>query len=179
MALITDSDLKEYLNISGTSQDALLTKIANRASAVIEDWLGRTIQAATYTEKHDGGDNFIVVKHTPINSITSLVDDSVTVATSKYVYYSESGIVKLKSGYFTSGLQKVEITYNGGYSTVPDVITEAAIELGSLMYKELDAGEGRLGKGSISIPEGGTLSFIRKLNPMLIEALKRYRRVNV
>ncbi len=175
MAIITATDLKSYLEIIGTGQDTLLGNIATRANSLIQAFLNRNIEAADYTEKHDGGDNFIIVKNPPINSISSLTDNGTAVSTSDYVYYSDSGIVKLKNKYFTNLLQGVEISYNGGFSTVPDVIVEATLEIGAIIYKETDAGEGRLGKGSLSMNQIGSIQINRRISPILMEALKRYR----
>lgn len=180
MAIITNTDLKEYLKITGTSQDALLTKICNRAQEIIEGYLRRKIEQATYTsELHDGGVAFIVTKNRPIISIASLKDNGTAVDSSKYVVYKESGIVALKSGYFTSGPQKVEITYDAGYATVPELVKQAALEVAQLIYKDIDAGEGRIGKTGISVPQAGNLNFIRKLNPMTVAALGQYKEVPV
>ncbi len=179
MAIITNTEIKEYLKITGTSQDALLTKIASRAQEILEGYLSRKIEQATYTEKHDGGEPLILVKNRPIISVTSLKDNGVTVDASKYVVYNESGIVALKSGYFTSGLQKVEITYDAGYATVPELIKEAALEIAMLIYKDIDAGEGRFGKTGVSVPQTGNLNFIRQLNPATRLGLGKYKEVPV
>ena len=181
--LATLADFKIFLNIDSadTSQDTFLTSCLTNAGAIVERYLNRKIEAADYDEKYDGGgNNFIILNYMPINSISSLKDGDDTISVDDYVYYADSGIVKLKSGYFEDGIQNVQISYNAGYTTVPDVIEEATLEIAALLYKGSDAGEGRLGKASISIPEGGgTLSFVNKLPDLVLLGLRSYRKVNL
>jgi len=181
--VVDKSALKIFLNIptADTGQDTLITALAATACGIMENYLGRVIEAADYTEeKHDGGDEMIIVKHRPLNSVSALTDYLSTVASTSYTFYTDSGIVQLYSGHFTARPNGVLITYNGGFETVPSAITEATLQIGAMLYKESDAGEGRLGKVSIAAPQGaGTLAFIRKLDPMLLKALDRYIEVNV
>lgn len=174
------SELKEYLGIQNASQDTFLTACLERASAIIEDYLQRKIEAADYSEKYDGKRaNFIILEHYPVNSVTELKDGDDVISADDYVLYEKEGIIRLKSGYFNNGLQNVQVQYNAGYTNVPQAIEEACLEIATMIYKNADTGEGRLGKGSISIPEGGTLRYVSKLSPLLQEALRSYRRVVV
>jgi hypothetical protein len=183
MSIIAYTDLKTFLNIAtaDTTNDTLLTAIAARACGIVEEYLCRTVEAATYTdETHDGGDELIIVKHRPLNSVSSITDWLSTLVSDQYTFYVDSGIVQLYAGKFANRANGVKITYNGGWATVPSTIKEACNEIGVLLYKESGAGDDRLGKSSISAPQGGgTLSYIRQLSTLLLASLERYKEVAV
>ena len=122
-----------------------------------------------------------MLRHYPINSVSSLAEDEAAVDSDDYVFY-ENGIIKLKAGFFSNGIQNIEISYNAGYAAdnIPATITEASLEIAVLLYKGSDAGEGRLGKASISQGQGGgTLSFINQLSGPLQEALRNHKRIAI
>lgn len=85
--------------------------------------------------------SWLILKHMPIISITSITDNQrgtspVVLASDSYVYDSESAIITLDSlnstdysnaqDYFTKGAQSVKVVYDYGYETVPDLIKTLA-----------------------------------------------------
>ena len=78
MALTTLADLKTYLGISDSSEDALLNLLIADADAAILGYIGRTIEQATLTEYYSGdGTQMLVLKQRPVTAVTSVhVDQS-------------------------------------------------------------------------------------------------------
>jgi len=75
MALTTLAQIKGFLNIpsSNTSQDEWLEILRASAEASIKNYCNRDFEVATYTEYYTGqGKNYLVLRQTPVNSITSL-----------------------------------------------------------------------------------------------------------
>lgn len=72
MALVTIEDIRSYLTVSGTAQDANLMFYANLASAVVESYCGRSFQSQQRTEYLDGGRASVFVKNIPINNVTAV-----------------------------------------------------------------------------------------------------------
>ena len=67
MALTTLADLKTYLGISDSSEDALLNLLIADADAAILGYIGRTIEQATLTEYYSGdGTQMLVLKQRPV-----------------------------------------------------------------------------------------------------------------
>jgi hypothetical protein len=72
MALATLTNTKLYLGIalSDTSQDALLNMLITQLTALVEEWLGRSLLQATYTEVYSGsGYPALVLRQRPVWSI--------------------------------------------------------------------------------------------------------------
>lgn len=135
--LITLQDAKDFLRITGTSDEAELQEFVDAASATAEFFTGDLL-GATYTEVHDGGDAAIYTRHTPIKSVTSLTEyvGSITYTLTnqplgqsvdawgytiddpqagRIVRRSASGIVWR----FAPGVGNVTITYATGVTTIP------------------------------------------------------------
>ena len=73
MALTTLADLKTYLGISDSSEDALLNLLIADADAAILGYIGRTIEQATLTEYYSGdGTQMLLLKQRPVTAVTSV-----------------------------------------------------------------------------------------------------------
>ena len=163
MALISTSEYKAYAGISGTGDDTAIGVYVNIANAWIARMCGRTFESATYTEYYDGdGTDTLVLKNTPITSITSIkfrnADDTLDTALSSTLYRVDlaTGVIKLLGstrvwGYddtssglpatelvyssrFTEGHQNWQVVYVGGYATIPDDLKYAAYLTVDLLF---------------------------------------------
>ena len=137
MAWTTLAKVKEYLGITDTASDTLLTDLLARLQEAAESYLDRKIESATYTEQKDGdGTDKLVTHQWPIISVTSLHDDTdrnftaaFLIAAADYVLYKDRGLIRLDGLTFASGIQNVKIVYVAGYATVPTDLVQALIEL--------------------------------------------------
>lgn len=135
--LISVDDAKRFLRIRGDADDDKLREFVAAASAVATYYCGDLLPQ-TYTEAHDGGDEAIWLRHTPVQSISSLseylgnitytltnqplgqsvdswgytLDDP---AAGRVVRRSASGLVWR----FAPGVQNVRVTYKTGTGMVP------------------------------------------------------------
>jgi hypothetical protein len=124
--LITASDIKNLKSISGTADDATWGLLAAAISAAVRRECGKDFVADTRTEYIDGsGKEVIWPTHTPISSVTSLVDtvNNITYAATDFVIYTR--MIRLKNGKrFLRGLQNLTLVYTAGEA--PEDVKRAA-----------------------------------------------------
>jgi uncharacterized phiE125 gp8 family phage protein len=130
-ALTTLARLKTYLEVSGTSKDALLTMILYGAWKFIEKYTGRSFARAVRTsELYDGHDtDKLILKAAPVISgetftlqrrTTGLNEDAwETIDTEEYFIDYDKGIITMNTK-FVAGTQNYRVTYTAGYYVAKD-----------------------------------------------------------
>ena len=153
MAYTTTADLKTYLGVDAATDDALLSALISRASAVIDAYCLRTFEAASNTtrvfdESAVVGSRLMLDRDLcAINSITN--GDAVVVAADEYSTQPRSdtpywAIDLLQSSskswkFGTYGEDTVSISGKWAYSeTAPDAIVQACTRLAAYMYRQKD-----------------------------------------
>jgi len=179
-AIVTLSDIYEFLSVSGSSDDTLIQNLIDRKTQEFETYCQLdSFYVNDYVEYYDGdGAPYLFVKNHPINSITEIASDSDwtwgtdTVIDSSDYRIVEKNHIAYKS-YFNEGLQNIKVSYNAGYSVIPLDIVEALIEEVTRIYhrrKEIDVFIKTLQDGSQHrIPSG--------LMPSTKSILGKYRRM--
>ena len=153
MALIAStSPLLHRLDYSelDSDQQSVVDTLVDVASELIEKYCNRIFLAANYVEVINGtGENYIIVKNNPVNSLTSIefldsvlgtwasVDDAEfnydgNLGQIWWATYSES--TSKYRGVFPELLQNIRVTYNGGYTTVPMPVQMACAQMVEVMY---------------------------------------------
>lgn len=137
MALCTLAEVKEYNDITVTTNDTLLTNLISRVSTEIETYCDCTFSSASYTDYHDGnGDDKLYTDHYPIitGSGVEVWDDTEwdwetadLIDSNDYMIVNDRGIF-LKSSIFVDGVKNVKISYTAGYDTIPTDLTQFTIE---------------------------------------------------
>ncbi|MDB5361151.1 MAG: hypothetical protein JWO51_2448 [Rhodospirillales bacterium] len=176
--LTTLANLKAWLNLTATGDDAVLGRLVTAASGFIENWLGRPIGLTGHVETRDGtGGTTLVFAVTPTVAVTALTIDGNPVSPSPdgiapgYVF-SPSRLAVIGGG-FRRGLGNVLVSYQAGYAAVPPEVEQAVIALAALRYRERE----RIGLVSKGLA-GETTSFAQKDMPAdVATALQRYRKV--
>lgn len=175
--LVTVADLKELLSIAHAEDDELLARLVSAASEYFERQVGRRILSAEYVEIRDGdGGRSIVPSNYPITAVTSLevngepIDESAT--WSDPGWYQDGDVVRLRGTWVTSGQGNVVLTYTAGYSTTPEDVRQAVLEMAALMYREKD----RVGQQSRTGPDGSTV-FYYAPPARVVATIEAYRRV--
>jgi len=186
--LTTLANVKSWLTITDTAADTILTRLISAASAFLINWLNRQVTQATYTaEKYNGnGKTSLRAKNWPIQSISSLVVNGVTVQASpdglsngyvfddKYIYLLGANVNSFPPGVFGKGIMNVSVTYVAGYATTPLDIEQACIELVSLKFKE----RSRVGIQSQQVPGQASVTYSpRDLGKDTKAMLQNYRAV--
>jgi len=133
-ALATLGEVKKTLKITSTdtARDIFIESLIEDVSNTLEgpDYLGRNIVGRMYTEYYDGDKTgALLVNHRPLNSISTLLDDTDrdwdspavdVIARDDYMTYRKEGKIQLYDDEVTFSLpdggQNVKIEYHAGYS---------------------------------------------------------------
>jgi uncharacterized phiE125 gp8 family phage protein len=179
-ALVTLAEAKEFLKITGTSEDTLIEGFINKASIWANDFTQRLLLSRALTEYYDGdGDNELMLKQYPVSALTNLYDDvlrafgagtAINIA-SDVVLDSEKGIVRLwnQAVAFNVGIANVKVVYTAGYATVPETIKEAVLIYVGHLYRRLYQDQ-RFGVSSETIGDR-TTTFAGDVVPAKSKAL--------
>lgn len=177
MALASLADLKAYLSISTSADDATLTRLLDAASSWFESQVGRTLALAARTEVQDGnGGRSIVPHHYPVTEITSVTIDGVVIPSAPDAtsdgWALVDGVIALRGYKATTGIANVSITYSAGYLAIPDDIQQAVIEVAADRYRY------RTRVGEVSKSLGGeSVSFVSFQTPFAVQTvIDAYRR---
>ena len=138
-ALTTVADIEEALEITAGTKTSLITNLINRATDLIESYCDRRFISTAYTnEVYDGmGAHTIVLKQFPVTAISSLqyrnayfpeFTSNWTTIDSSYYDYKSSGIVYYTMK-FSNSVLHYRISYTAGYTTIPNDLAQACIEL--------------------------------------------------
>lgn len=103
------------------------------ASDAVEGDLGRAIAPRIVTAVEDGGKTAILLGQAPIISVTSVVENGVTLAGTDYTADLDAGII-YRGGQQTArcwsvGRQNLTITYVAGYQVPPRVARQVAMTI--------------------------------------------------
>lgn len=153
--LTTLANVKGWLGISNTTDDALLTRLISASSTFIQSWLNRRIVSQAYVENRDGmgvgkGRYLMVFKAYPVSAV-----QSVTIAAQPVPASSDNG--QLANGYgfdanalwlaptslafdrfnaggfeFIKGTRVIQLRYTAGYLVLPYGATNVDQESGLL-----------------------------------------------
>jgi hypothetical protein len=133
-----------HLNASG-----VLTSDPNReqlqwlcivASDAVERDLGRIIARRTVTEIYDGGRSAILLRSTPVISVTSVTESGTTLGSSDYVINLATGVLyrgsTLVPWSFWWGRQNITVVYVAGFADPPKIVRKVALNGVQRMYQE-------------------------------------------
>lgn len=176
--LTTLADVKTWLGISNTNDDAQLTRLITAASTFIESWSNRVFGSASYTEIRNGnGKDSMVLKNAAITAVASISINGLPIPVSTGFGvngYSFDGTSIYLTGYrFDRGSRNVEVHYTAGYVVIPNDIQQVCIDLVALRYKERD----RIGHRSKGLANETVTFFIEELSPFARSTLNQYRAV--
>lgn len=137
--LVTIADYKVYAGITSTNQDALITYLIEKVSALVKKVCRRTFVDYVddaKVEYHEGGANFIVPEEYPLinvssveystdfgNTYTSLVEYT------DYAVSKASDLIMATVPPFPAGINAYKITYTAGYEEIPEDLKLAVLDL--------------------------------------------------
>lgn len=193
-ALITLSDLQEFLGIDGFGNASLLERAINRATALFEDATARKLSARDYSydstsEDYDPdnaalngtGTSELALPQYPVNSLTTLridelsIDERASVYDTGWVLDKKNGIVTAQGYIFTLGNKNIELVYNAGFSTIPSDLAEAACEQAAWFFKQSSPGGNLLGVSAKNLADGSVSYAARELLSSVKPVIERYR----
>jgi len=145
MAYATLAQIKQYLGITATSEDALLTRLIDAASAAIDRYTGRRFTASTATRtilrEQIVRDVFFLPDD--LRSLTQIVtDEGDTLLPSDFVpFYPPVRLLRVKADAPAWSIEyTADVTGQWGFAAAPpDDIVQTCVRLASWMYRSKDA----------------------------------------
>ncbi len=131
VALVSLAEAKEYLKVTNSNDDVILSHLINAVSAWVAGYLKRNLVATSYVEYYSGDGSFeMMLRNYPINSISAINIDALRVfASDNAVDVTANVIIKKGQGLirafnllygWTSGESNIKISYNAGYTAATD-----------------------------------------------------------
>ena len=126
LTLISLADAKTYLNITSTNSDEEIRQFILEATDIAERLTGRQLRRRTFVEAYNGSDAIspyrglmaLRLRKVPVISITSVVENGLTLDSTAYTVSPESGVLYRGSSIFRQawlpGEQNITITYAAG-----------------------------------------------------------------
>lgn len=176
MALARLSVLKDYLNISSTSNDNTLKLLLGAATTIAANYTNRD-----YLEKPGSAiDEFysptnvlnsrLYLRNKPLNSVSAVVENygktggDDTISSDDYDVFSSEGVIRFDGANPTPGFLNLKVNYQPGYDTsdwatdaitvtfgnVPNDLEYAVMRIAAKIYLDSKKGEGRGGVTSKS-----------------------------
>lgn len=183
-ALTTLSLVKDYCNVAGTDDDAMLNRIISAVSLKMQNYMRRAIVEESITgEKHgDGSLGFALeLARYPFDesSVAITLDGTVLDATdydadesAGLVYYTPSDGDPVL---WPAGRRNVSITYDSGFASVPADIEHAATVQAAWEFKRTR----RLGDRTSVVGDNTATFLIDAWAPDVVPVLDMYRRRSI
>ena len=181
--LVSLAELKVWLNVQTTTDDAMLQTLIDQASQWVNNYTNRILYTGSYSVTLDGkGEVRKYLQNWPITAVASLTIDGTTIPASPdgiqsgYVFDKVNPVISLIGGYmFNPGTSNVLLTYTAGYATFPPEIVLAAKQLITAWYR----GRSWAGKNSSGGLQGQSASYFNKAEapPEVLRCLDSYRRI--
>lgn len=175
--LTTLATVKQELGVTTSTSDEILGRFITEQSVFAATYCGRQFTQETLVDLfrlHCADYNALILSRAPIVSITSIVENSATLAVGEYEFDADTGEVWRLNGSdqrMAWAAGKVTVTFVGGYqllATLPYDVERGVIELVKELYyaktrdpmvrAEAVEGIGRTEFWVGSVPGGGTIS---------------------
>jgi uncharacterized phiE125 gp8 family phage protein len=133
-APVSLTDVRSHLNITGedVERDQELTAFIQAATSAIEQRVG-PLTRRSVTESHNGGRHAIVLRHSPVITVTSATENGAAVPSGGYTISPASGVLTRTSGYsratWVDGFNNVTVAYVAGRTSIPADLRQAVLEL--------------------------------------------------
>ncbi len=182
--LTSVNDVKGYLEIDtdDSTYDDLLDRLVSAGSEFIKNETSRELVETTWKETIDGdGDTRLDLTEYPVQSVDNIKIDDETVYendesqdSTDYYIYEDTGYIVRDIGWPEDYLN-IEVNYTAGYSTIPEDLEQAAIDMVVFKFKNKDY----VGLESHSLGDED-LTFNRKDVPEeILEVIDLYERRNI
>lgn len=184
------ADVKTYLGITNTNQDAVITSLITNASAMIESYCNRVFASANYAETRNGTGGYrMYAANAPITAVSAVTVDGISIPAAPapsgnglgYGFVFDSDLIYIRPGVpysgqptaFNKGIQNVTLAYTAGFTTIPSDVNQACVEL----VADKLAKQSRIDKKSETLGQQQTVSFdLSDMPPRVKTALAQWRR---
>ena len=189
MSYATLKDVKDYLSISGTGDDALISELVQAATAAIDTYTHRTFDVTADTTRYfdAAGDHIIgnvLYLTRDLCQITTVTNgDSTEITSAQYTTIPRNetpytairilSSVNVTWTYTTDYEDAISITGRWGYSIQPPYdIQQATIRLASFYYRQKDSQ-----LSDVTAIEAGTVIRTPAMPADVVSIIKPYRRL--
>lgn len=131
------SDIAEFLQIDIPPDDASAIQAITDATAVIKAYTNQMLNQVT-----DDVETFdcvigrkIYLKQLPVTSITSVVEDGVTLIEGVDYKLGNHGVLHRVNALWAYGVQNIVVTYTHGYAVIPDIARIVCMRIASRVYQ--------------------------------------------
>jgi hypothetical protein len=199
-AIVTLSQVKEYLGETGTTNDTLLTNWITRVTSILEAMLDQPVYSRVVTDYLDGQQSSnLYLKSGRIRSLygssevlrlgslqsrdTATATPADLVTDEDYIYLNERNdwcIELLDGNYFPYGQKNIRVKYYAGAGEkMLAEIQQVALEMIQMMWNESKQGGDMLGKISKNMSQTGlsTNISLKDLTPEWQIIIDRWRRL--
>lgn len=174
MAYATLAQLKEYLGVGSTDDDALLGRLLDAATAAIDQYCNRTFTATSGERKYYEAMGKFLWLDGDLLSVSGITNGDGNAVTTYALLPANAtpkfAIVLAAGSWVASATEPITVTGQWGYSTAPPAdIVHACIRLAAYYYRQKDAqvydtvAEPSL--GIITVPAGLPADVARLLDP--------------
>lgn len=190
LALVSLADAKEFLKITGSTEDEIVGKIVNHCSQWINKFCDRVLLEVTDRVEYHSGDGCsgaIMLNNFPVSEVDSVYVDATRefaagtlVQASSYFVHDDTGVLELigEDSYWLLGKKNIKVTYTAGYALadMPQDIQMACKLLIGYIYRTFYS-QWRMGVSSETIGQK-TVTFDKVAMPKEVEGmLKPYRKI--
>lgn len=170
------ADVKAFLGITTTANDAVLSALITNVSAAIESYCNRTFASTSYTETRNGqGGCRLFLANGPVTAVASVSVDGVAIPPAPDAlssgYLVDANTVYLRGYCFTRGVQNVMVTYTAGFAAVPGDVAQACIESVAAHFAKRD----RIDKASETLGTQQTISYSQADMPAAVKTALKQR----
>jgi hypothetical protein len=155
-AIIGLADAQVYLNVYTNSQQDEVRAIVEGASTIVEKYTGRTWRRQTVTETYDGGGDALILRTTPVISITTVVESGVTLSATDYILDTVGWLLlrgtTISWRWWMWGRQNVVVTSVVGAASIPEPVRQAVLETARVLWAERQGGTQRVDQDEYAGP---------------------------
>lgn len=132
--IATLQELKQYLWITWTEQDAILEILINSSNQMIETYIWRKIEADDYVEHFNWTKQpYILVRYYPIIEVYEIKEEDKIIDDTNYII--ETKRWKINFNFLTRRwFQNYTVSYRWWYETIPADLKLASLKLSSKYY---------------------------------------------
>lgn len=140
--IVDAADVREILK-SPVTDDVMIGKMIARKQKVMENYIRRVIEEASYDEYYDMEEGMVALNldHFPVTEFTGMwrvsITDEVVINSTYYHVYEDRGIVQRLAGTeFSGGMRSIRVKYKAGWvnGKVPEDLKDACIDLVCAQY---------------------------------------------
>lgn len=133
------ADLSDLQSIMSVTDDSRATTLLERASATVVMYTGQTFERATTTDRFRVRRGHVKLSQRPVNDVTAVVDKNANPISFEWDMGDRVKVASNVWGDFafepwTSSIQVVDVTYDHGYDTIPEVIIDVVCQIAGRAY---------------------------------------------